>query len=790
RDGFTGSFAQALDELHQPGPPNVALPEPPALTTTAAGLGGPFPGVPGAEAAEPGPDSPERLQAERRRLRNRLAASRASRGWSSASGGSGRRTRSWRPRRRGCGPRCGGSAAPCGTTRARDARCPPGPRSASRTAPGRAGTGTEGAPGQRWLLPVEPRGQPGSVLGGDPPGRDAAWDPPGKGLACGAPLAEPTGGPPPPRDWQDPTPTPGPPQDLRERGLGDGWGPPNRAWSPPPPPGLGTPPKLRIPPGGAERAPHGGCLGGADPPRDVYRTPPVGSSPRGPPKSRVRGGGRWGAIRYFAAFGVFFVHLYLINNNDNCADGSARAKPGGGGRGGPPPPLPLPWEAPRWAGPGLSPLTLPCPNLGRREREGPFREPPPVLPATARPGAALPGRDRGLPGHPPPPTHPSRELPGIPLPGSAIPGILPGQSAPRLSRCCTGTGTPFGLPIGGSRPVKPRPCPPPIPLNPAHSVKPRPLSVAPLSIAPPPLNPAPSSKPRPAQPLPPHDWRSGPRPAMALSALQRDPAGGGRFASAVPEPCRHRPCALGVDEAGRGPVLGEPRRGSRGEPGRGGGGGRGVGRGPGHRGLGGGGPGAPGGEFEGPGFGWRGSRYAGDRVGGVPVRRELSGGIWGGPSGPGIEWEGLRVRGLGGEGPGAPGAEWEGGRGPGASGVEFEGPRFGWRGSRCGGIGVERVPVHRESSGGMGGVPAHRGLSLRGPGALGLGWRGSRYTGGKVGRFEDPRFGWRGWGSPGAPGIEWGDGRGSVHRGLSGRGPSAPVVEFGVVPVPRELSGR
>ncbi|XP_053907889.1 transcription factor JunD-like isoform X2 [Cuculus canorus] len=73
REGFaTGSFAQALDELHQPGPPNVALPE-------APGFGGPgrFVGVPETEAEQPA--SPEREQAERRRLRNRLAASRCRR---------------------------------------------------------------------------------------------------------------------------------------------------------------------------------------------------------------------------------------------------------------------------------------------------------------------------------------------------------------------------------------------------------------------------------------------------------------------------------------------------------------------------------------------------------------------------------------------------------------------------------------------------------------------------------------------------------------------------------------
>lgn len=174
---------------------------------------------------------------------------------------------------------------------------------------------------------------------------------------------------------------------------------------------------------------------------------------------------------------------------------------GGGGRACPP--LPLPWEAPRvhrrqrkWAGPGLSPLTQSCPNLGRREREGSFREPPPALPGTARPAAALPGRGAGggtghtrLPGHPRH-HHPSRDphprtphLKSFPVPHRS-------RDAPRAFPVLR---RPPGTPLprtGGGQPG---------PLSPALSVKPRP----------PPLNPA----PRAVVPL----QRDPPAPSPALN---------------------------------------------------------------------------------------------------------------------------------------------------------------------------------------------------------------------------------------------------------------------------------
>ncbi|XP_007993619.1 ribonuclease H2 subunit A [Chlorocebus sabaeus] len=43
---------------------------------------------------------------------------------------------------------------------------------------------------------------------------------------------------------------------------------------------------------------------------------------------------------------------------------------------------------------------------------------------------------------------------------------------------------------------------------------------------------------------------------MDLSELERDNTGRCRLSSPVPAACRKEPCALGVDEAGRGPVLG------------------------------------------------------------------------------------------------------------------------------------------------------------------------------------------------------------------------------------------
>lgn len=286
----------------------------------------------------------------------------------------------------------------------------------------------------------------------------------------GNPWTGAAGPEPPPPQIEDPSGPAG-------TGLGMDGDPQTGPGAPPPPPaGPGDPPgsegRGQTPPpnpGFRREGPlKGFFFGGAHPPGDVYKPPPVGSSPRRPPNPGA--GGDLLSLLFF-----FFVHLYLINNNNNidCGNGSGRAEPGalrGGGRSVRVSPLPLPWEAPRvhrrqrkWAGPGLSPLTQPCPYMGRREREGLFREPPPALPGPGRDTRDFrdpPGRPRHPGDSPPPPyagfstpiptvLHRSRhpplpEISGAPqIPGTTPPvPVIPG--APKIP------GPPLTPPEGGS----------------------------------------------------------------------------------------------------------------------------------------------------------------------------------------------------------------------------------------------------------------------------------------------------------------------------------------------------
>ncbi|XP_029862266.1 basic proline-rich protein-like isoform X2 [Aquila chrysaetos chrysaetos] len=201
REGFTGSFAQALDELHQPGPPNVALPEPSGLAAAAAAGGGPFPGVPGAapeaEAAEPGPDSPGTAAGGTTAVAEPAGGEPVPAAEAGADRPAGA-ARPWAPRpERGAGgdggrpPRPGAAAARL-RARPRRLRLPAAPRRCPRLLATTPGRGTDrprpgrcpvetprtdtpmGTP-RTWMDP-EGRGAPARTRRYGAPRRDAAWD--------------------------------------------------------------------------------------------------------------------------------------------------------------------------------------------------------------------------------------------------------------------------------------------------------------------------------------------------------------------------------------------------------------------------------------------------------------------------------------------------------------------------------------------------------------------------------------------------------------------------------------